>query len=79
MGYEKMSLKLAYEVRRRRSSQFARTVLKDGVVVSLKRLLPFTLREIHGTHFCQRLFRAECHVVAGRSRSNEKSSYLIGN
>jgi hypothetical protein len=40
---------------------------------------PFTPRKIPGTHFRQRLSRPQGHSAAGRIRSIEKSSDLIGN
>jgi hypothetical protein len=50
-----------------------------GVAVSLTRLPPFTPSTISGTHFCYRLSRHQGHTAAGRIRSIEKSSDLIGN
>jgi hypothetical protein len=38
----------------------------------------FTPRKIPGTHFCYRLSRPQGHSAAGRTRSLEKSSGLIG-
>jgi hypothetical protein len=40
---------------------------------------PLPSRKIPGTHFCYRLSRLQCHSAAGRIRSIEKSSGLIGN
>jgi hypothetical protein len=51
----------------------------DGKVVSLTHRPPFTPRKIPGTHFSQRMSRPQDHSAAGRIRSTEKSSELIGN
>jgi hypothetical protein len=48
-------------------------------VVSLIHQLPFTPRKIPGTHFYQRLNEPQGHSAAGRIRSIEKYSDLIGN
>jgi hypothetical protein len=49
-----------------------------GEVVSLTHRPPFTPRKIPGSHFYLRLSRAQGHNAAGRIRSIEKSSDLIG-
>jgi hypothetical protein len=40
---------------------------------------PFIPRKIVGTHFCYSLSRPQGHSAAGRIRSIEKSTNLIGN
>jgi hypothetical protein len=39
---------------------------------------PLTPQEIPDSHFCQRLSRSQGHRVAGKIRSIEKSTDLIG-
>jgi hypothetical protein len=48
-------------------------------VVSLIHMPCFTSMKIPATHFCSRLGQPQSHSVAGRIRSIEKSSDLIGN
>jgi hypothetical protein len=63
-----------------RLPHFLHNQLTDGgEVVSLRHWLPFTSRNIPGTHFYQRLSRPQGHSTAGRIRSIEKSNDLIGN
>jgi hypothetical protein len=50
-----------------------------GEVVSLTRRPPLSARRVPAAHFCERLRRPQGHSVAGRIRSTEKSSDLIGN
>jgi hypothetical protein len=62
-----------------RFPHFLENRLTDGgEVFSLMRWPPFNTRKIPGTHFCQRQSRLQCHSVAGRIRSIEKSNDLIG-
>jgi hypothetical protein len=53
--------------------------LTDGGDVTLMRRPSFTPWEISGTHFCYRLSRPQCYSMAGRIRSIEILSELIGN
>jgi hypothetical protein len=63
-----------------RIPHFLDNLLTDGGdVVNLMHRPPFTSRKIPGTHFCQRLSRPQGHTAAGRIRSTERSSDLIGN
>jgi hypothetical protein len=67
-------------VRRRGSYIFLDNRLTDGGgVVSLTRQPPFTTRKIPGTHVGYRLSRPQGRNAAGRFRSIEKYSDLIGN
>jgi hypothetical protein len=50
-----------------------------GEDVNLRRRPPFTFTKIPGIHFCQNLSRPQDHGAAGRIRSADKSSDLIGN
>jgi hypothetical protein len=50
-----------------------------GELSALRAGRTFIPRNIPGTHFCWRLSRLWCHNAAGRIRSIEKSSDLIGN
>jgi hypothetical protein len=51
----------------------------SGEVVSLTCPTPFNAKKIPDTNFCQRLSRPQAHSAAGRIRSTENSSGLIGN
>jgi hypothetical protein len=53
-------------------------VTDGGDVVNLTRRQPFTPRKIPGTNLCQRPNTPKGHNAAGRIRSIEKSSDLIG-
>jgi hypothetical protein len=48
-------------------------------LLALSAARPSPLREIPGTHFCQRLSRPQGHSVTGKIRSIDKSNDLIGN
>jgi hypothetical protein len=45
-----------------------------GEVVSLMRWLPFTIRKIPRTSFCQRLGQPQSHSAAGKIRTIEKTN-----
>jgi hypothetical protein len=63
-----------------RIPHFLRNRLTDaGKVVSLMPQMPFTPRNIPGTHFCYRLSQPQGHSAAGNIRSIEKSDDLTGN
>jgi hypothetical protein len=54
-------------------------LITDGCEVSLTCQLPFTPRNIPGTHLCYSLSQLQGHCVAGRIESTEKSNDVIRN
>ena len=52
---------------------------EGGKVVSPTHWLTLSPRNIHGTHFCQRLSRPQVHGAAGRIMSMKNSNDTIGN
>jgi hypothetical protein len=69
-----------YSCETSRFPHFIDKQLTDGSeTVSLMRRLPFTPREIDGTHFCQRMSQPQDHSADERVRSTEKSNDLSGN
>jgi hypothetical protein len=68
-----------YGCKTSRLPHFIDNRLTDGGEVSPTRWLPFTPRKNSGTHFCSTLSRPQGHSAAGKVRSIEKSSDIIGN